>query len=83
MEQNWNHVKYLPGEGTYLAWLDCRNVPTTKSLPKQLLSQSKIAVTEGDAFGAEGEGFIRLNFARNTNEFLTMLEKMDKVLRHG
>ena len=83
VEQNWNHVKYLPGEGTYLAWLDCRTVPTTKSLTELLLSQSKIAVTEGGAFGSEGEGFIRLNFARNTNEFLTMLERMDKVLRHG
>ncbi|MBC8949194.1 MULTISPECIES: MalY/PatB family protein [Xenorhabdus] len=49
-------------EGTYLAWLDCRNLGLDDNTLQQLLIQkAKIAVSMGYSFGDKGKGFIRIN----------------------
>jgi cysteine-S-conjugate beta-lyase len=60
--------KELPGisvwkpEGTYLAWLDCRDLGLDISPQKFFLEQAKVGLNEGKDFGEAGEGFVRLNF---------------------
>ena len=81
IENNWMNVKYRPGEGTYLAWLDCRKINSRNSLYSKILSRSKVAITDGSDFGFEGEGFIRLNFARSPETLLKLLVRMDRVLK--
>jgi len=51
-------------EGTYLVWLDCRRLQLGKWELKQLmLEEAKVYLDEGFIFGAEGEGFERINIA--------------------
>ncbi len=81
IKHNWINVDYWPGEGTYLAWLNCKKITSSKFLSSKILSQSKVAITDGCTFGIEGEGFIRLNFARSPDELSQLLLRMDKVLK--
>ena len=57
-------VELIQPEGTFLLWLDFRQL---KLSPDDLMSflrgKAKWAVTRGHAFGEEGAGFVRLNIA--------------------
>jgi cysteine-S-conjugate beta-lyase len=61
---NMPQIGISPMEGTYLAWLDCRQAGIAADVPpgKFFLEEAKVALNEGAAFGTGGEGFIRLNF---------------------
>ncbi len=48
-------------EGTYLAWLDFRETGL-KDPYQHLLTQGKVATSNGKDFGQGGEGFLRFNF---------------------
>ncbi|MCC8459715.1 MalY/PatB family protein [Photorhabdus aegyptia] len=49
-------------EGTYLAWLDCRDLGLDDdTLQRALLQKAKIVVSMGLNFGDQGKGFIRIN----------------------
>jgi cystathionine beta-lyase len=58
----------LPGitmhrpEGTYLAWLDCRQAGMEGSPGNFFLEKGRVAFNDGAMFGHGGEGFVRLNF---------------------
>ncbi len=57
-------VELIEPEGTFLAWLDFRALGfTPEELTSFLRGQAGWAVTRGQAFGGEGEGFARLNVA--------------------
>ncbi len=47
---------------TYLAWIDCREAGIEGSPAKFFLEQAKLGLSDGAAFGASGQGFVRLNF---------------------
>jgi cystathionine beta-lyase len=60
-------VRELPGiqmtkpEGTYLAWLDCREAGLDNPY-EFFLNQARVALSDGKTFGPGGAGFVRLNF---------------------
>ena len=58
-------VGFLPPEGTYLAWLDCRalDAGTQPSPADFFLAQAGVMLTDGAACGEGGGGHVRLNFA--------------------
>lgn len=76
----------LPGihmgrpEGTYLAWLDCRNGGLKASPGKFFLQAARVALNEGAAFGNGGSGFVRLNFGCPRSMLLEALERMKAAL---
>ena len=45
------------------------------------LERAKVALGDGLAFGAAGEGFVRLNFATSPAILHEMLARMDGALR--
>jgi cystathionine beta-lyase len=55
-------IKTTIPEATYLAWLDCRELPLEPSPHQFFLEKAKVALNDGSEFGAGGEGFVRLNF---------------------
>ena len=63
-------VGYVPGESTYLAWLDCRGLELGDDPAAVFLERGRVAVNPGADFGAQGAGFVRLNLA-TTPEILT------------
>lgn len=60
---NMPQIGISPMEGTYLAWLDCRQagIPADVAPGKFFLEQAKVALNEGAAFGKGGKGFVRMN----------------------
>ena len=72
-------IKVRKPEGTFLAWLDVRELLTDgEEVRRFFVEQAKIAVDPGDWFGEAGTGFARMNMAchRSTLEqALTQLRK--------
>ena len=56
-------VRYQPPEGTYLAWLDCRELGLGDNPGEFFLDKAGVLVNDGPAFGEAGAGHVRLNFA--------------------
>ncbi len=57
-------IKVIKPEGTYLVWLDCRQLGlNTKELNAFMIKKAKVALDDGYWFGIEGEGFMRINIA--------------------
>ena len=55
-------LHWQPPEATYLAWIDLRPLNIDdNALQKVLIEQQKVAIMPGFTYGAEGNGFVRLN----------------------
>ncbi|MGH9007102.1 MAG: MalY/PatB family protein [Acidimicrobiales bacterium] len=67
-------LTWHPPEATYLAWLDCRSVGSGNEPRERFLEGGRVALEPGLRFGAEGSGFVRLNFA-------TATEILDEAVR--
>ncbi len=76
-------ISVSPMEGTYLAWLDCRQAGLPADTPpgKFFLEQAKVALNEGATFGKGGEGFVRLNFGCPRAILEQALDRMREALR--
>jgi cystathionine beta-lyase len=76
----------LPGvrmgkpEGTYLAWLDCREAGITGKPCEFFLHNAQVALNDGTTFGKGGEGFVRLNFGCPRSILVQALDKMKAAL---
>ncbi len=72
----------LPGvqtsapEGTYLAWLDCRQTALPGKPFDFFLERARVVVNDGATFGQGGEGFVRVNFGCPRNLLVEGLERM-------
>lgn len=64
LSENIPELKLIHAEGTYLGWIDCRNLGLTKKeLETLMLKKANLAFNQGYTFGKEGEGFERINLA--------------------
>ncbi|PTM59520.1 MalY/PatB family protein [Desmospora activa] len=86
-EKQIPEIKVIQPEGTYLVWMDWRDLGMdAKALKSFMLEQAKVALLTGDTFGLEGEGFMRLNLATPRallQEGLQRIEKAINVYRAG
>ena len=69
-----------PVEGTYLAWLDCRNLDLGESPHEFFLREAHVGLNDGARFGPGGEGFVRLNFATPRSNLMEGLHRMRRAL---
>ena len=67
-------------EGTYLAWLDCRQSAIPGNPYTFFLEEAKVATVDGGVFGEAGEGFVRLNFGCPRPMLMEALERMRRAL---
>lgn len=57
-------LKVMEPEGTYLLWIDCRELGLSdKEIQDRLLTIGKLALEPGNKYGPGGEGFVRMNLA--------------------
>ena len=57
-------IKLIEPEGTYLLWLDCRNLGLSQpELVRFMKEEAKLILNDGQTFGKEGIGFMRMNIA--------------------
>lgn len=69
-------VGYTPPEGTYLAWLDCRSLHLDAEPAEYFLERARVATNPGLAFGANGAGHVRFNFATSREILAQAIESM-------
>jgi cystathionine beta-lyase len=76
----------LPGvsmhkpEGTYLAWLDCRQAGIPGNPHEFFVDKARVALNDGAVFGRGGEGFVRLNFGCPRSTLVEALDRMRDAL---
>lgn len=64
LQENTPKIKMVQPQGTYLVWLDCRELGLSdKEIDDFFIHTAGIATDRGHLFGPEGEGFQRLNLA--------------------
>ncbi|MFL5345841.1 MAG: MalY/PatB family protein [Hyalangium sp.] len=73
-------VRVTAPEGTYLAWLDCREAGIAGRPFPFFLKQARVALNPGESFGRGGEGFVRLNFGCPRAVLREGLERMRRAL---
>lgn len=82
IENHIPEVKVISPEGTYLMWLDFRELQMSdKDLHQFLISNAGVGLSPGTLFGVhEGSGFMRLNFAAPIKSSLSILEKIKEAI---
>ncbi|TYP89144.1 MalY/PatB family protein [Blastococcus xanthinilyticus] len=73
-------VGFDPPAGTYLAWLDCRQLDLPGPAGGFFLEQAGVALVDGAECGRAGEGHVRLNFATPRPVLATMVDRMAAAL---
>ncbi len=62
LQNNIPKIKVIRMEGTYLLWLDCRELDLSqKELVNLFINKAGLALNDGSKFGKGGEGFMRMN----------------------
>ncbi|WP_077088847.1 MalY/PatB family protein [Mycobacterium rhizamassiliense] len=86
-------VKYQRPQGTYLAWLDCRQLGFDEEAAGGLavvadlsgpalwfLEHARVALSSGHVFGTGGAGHVRLNFATSQAILTEAVSRMERAL---
>ena len=68
-------VTQLPGNATYLAWLDCTALGLDDP-QRHFLEHARVALNPGPAFGTSGGGHVRLNLATSPEILTRAVEQM-------
>lgn len=72
-------VAYRAPEASYLCWLDCRALGLDDP-GEAFLHRGRVAVNRGAAFGAGGEGFVRVNIATSAGILTEVVDRMAAAL---
>ena len=69
---------YAP-EGTFYAFVNIKDTGmTSEELSTCLLEKCKVVTVPGTAFGAQGEGYIRLSFATSLEDIKEGIKRIKK-----
>jgi cystathionine beta-lyase len=78
---NWSCVNVMPSQGTYLLWLDCRQMRLSDDELKQFfIEKAKVGMNAGFTFGLAGSGFMRLNIAAPQDYVMTACQRIADAL---
>ena len=73
-------IKLIEPEGTYLAWLDCRELGlSVQNLDDVIMNNGKVWLSAGSSFGKGGAGFERMNVACPRSVLINALERLKNV----
>ena len=81
LAENIPAIRMAKPEATYLAWLDCRALGLSESPSKFFLENAKVALNNGEDFGTQGKGFVRLNFGCHRDTLTAALERMRQAIQ--
>jgi len=77
-------IKVIKPEGTYLVWLDCRQLALNDlELREFMIEKAKVGLLEGYKFGQGGEGFQRINIGCPRSTLKKSLERIEKAVNEN
>jgi len=80
VDQSLPGVTMWKPEGTYLGWLDCRDLDLDVSAHDFFLKDAKVGLNNGANFGQGGKGFVRMNFGCPRALLTEGLERMKTAI---
>lgn len=72
-------IRYAPPEGTYIGWLDCRDLELGMSAADFFRVHAGVALTDGEACGTPG--FVRMIFATPAPVLTAAVRRMGAAVR--
>lgn len=81
IQDNIPFIKVIPPQGTYLLWLDCRELKLDDSaLNRFFIQEAKLGLSPGAIFGKGGEGFMRMNIGTTQANVIAALTRLKNAL---
>lgn len=81
LNENMPYIKLIEPEGTYLIWLDFRELNIMEEEREDLIvNKAKLWLDSGAIFGKAGEGFERINIACSRSTLERALSQLKKAL---
>ena len=81
--EEWPKVHCVPPEGTFYAFLDVRAFDEpAMDLALRLLEEYGVSTTPGTAFGAGGEGHLRLSYTTDMERLERGLDRIERAVRN-
>jgi cystathionine beta-lyase len=75
------NIEVIRSEGTYLIWLDCRQLGLDDEQLKSFFTdKAKVGLNTGISFGEQGSGFMRINIAAPRVVIMQALENIKAAL---
>ena len=76
-KQNIPQIKPMRPQASFLVWLDCRALGLNhEALVDLFVDKAGLALNDGEMFGAEGKGFMRLNVGTQRSVLKTAMDKL-------
>ena len=70
-------ITVVPGQATYLIWLDVRKLTDdSDALAKFIQEKTGLILSAGNIYGGDGHNFLRMNVARPTKTVLSGLDRL-------
>ncbi|WP_019812375.1 MalY/PatB family protein [Saccharomonospora halophila] len=73
-------IGFAMPDATYLAWLDCRELGVGDAPWTYFREQARVLLFDGTSFGAQGRGFVRLNFATPETVLDVMIDRINNAV---
>ena len=81
LNKNIPAIRLIQPQGTYLLWLDCRDLNMTDlQLEAFFVKEAKVGLNLGRSFGKGGSGFMRLNIASPRSVIAEALNRIATTL---
>jgi len=81
LKKNIPAIRLIESQGTYLLWLDCRDLGMTDlQLEVFFVKEAKVGLNPGKSFGKGGSGFMRLNIASPRSVIAEALNRIATTL---
>lgn len=74
-------VRVARPEATFYTFFAVEGMTSSLELAKRLVLETKVGLAPGSAFGAGGEGYLRLCFAQSPERLATAMDRMEPLLR--
>jgi len=82
-QNNIPQIKPIKMEGTYLLWLDCRELGLSqKELVGFFINKVGLALNDGSKFGKGGEGFMRMNLGCPRELIIRALKQLESAVKN-
>lgn len=80
--ENISKIKVIQPEGTFLVWLDCRELGMSDDeLARFFLHTAKVRLNEGRSYGSGGEQFMRINIGCPRSILMEGLKRIGDSLK--
>ena len=76
-----NGIRYSPPDGAFYAFVGVEGLTDSLAFSRKLVTDHRVAVAPGMAFGAAGEGYLRICFAQSAERLERAMDRLRDGLR--